>query len=523
MKWIGGKPTEPAWLYGVAGVLMLGGPVGRELYLNHYPARPEAFLLPLIAGAIGAIVAVGSWRVGGIIGTIAFGGLLFVFTDLQLDPERWTYTAVVLVGCIVLMQLLSAHRAAICALSLGALYLTSVVRPSIAPPPARMDAEGTGRPTNPVLVHIVFDAHWGVGALRAVGDTQTADFLTDFYLTRGFHLYEAAYSRHMDTRESFRSVIHLGETPTDPMPQRGPYVHSMRRNPYFRRLHELGYAIRVYQSTHLDFCNSETAVVSCEVQSANSIANVGLVDGSWLVRGFWGLQYFLSTRSHVFARLMPGPDSWRRALAGGALATGRDLSRAMASHPSGGTAWFVHVLLPHRPFQVDKECRIQNDPSRYLDYGLPAHPSDSLWRAALGAYAGQVRCAHRILADVIDAVDSTVGREHSIVIVHGDHGSWLHPEERHDYSLPLSKYSASELNTHFATLLAVRRPQDSAALHRNPVPVQDIIRQLAQYGFSGAVSEEWPAYISRLPDREHPNGQVRALTAADMPWARRPD
>jgi len=524
MRLVGGKPTEPVWLYVLAGALMLGGPVWRELYFHHYPARPEAFLLPLIAGTVGAIVAVGSRVAGGLLGAVTFGGLLFVFTDLQFDPQHWTYMAVVLGGCIALAQLFASRRAAISALSLGAFYLTSLARPAVAPRPVRLDTTGTARSTSPLLVHVVFDAQWGVGGLRAAGDTLTAEFLKDFYLTRGFELYEAAYSRYMETDESLRSVMLLGRTQSDSMPpRRGPYAHSIQRNPYFGRLHELGYVIRVDQSTYIDFCNGDTPVVSCEVRSGNSIANVGFLDGSWVPRGVLASQYFLSTRSHIFARLFPGHESWRRALAGGGLAALRHLSRSIAIRPSGGNAWFVHVLFPHRPFQADEECRVQTDPSRYLDYDLPAHPSDSLWRAALSAYADQVRCAHRALAEVIETIDSTVGREHSIVIVQGDHGSRMHSHALHDPQAALEAYTAAELNSHFATLLAVRRPQVPASLHGEPTPIQDVIWELARSDFRSALPATWPHYVSKLPYRAHPSEQVRLLSASDMPWARQPD
>jgi hypothetical protein len=177
MQLVGGKRTEALWLYAVAGALMVGGPVWHELYVNHYPARPEAFLLPLLVGAIGAIVAVVSRVVGGLLGTIAFGGLLFVFSDLQLDPQLWTYTALVLAGCIALAQLLISHRAAISALALGAFYLTSLLRPAVAPPPTRLDTEWRNPPT--LFWCTSFSTNNGVGGLRAAGDSETADFLKD--------------------------------------------------------------------------------------------------------------------------------------------------------------------------------------------------------------------------------------------------------------------------------------------------------------------------------------------------------
>jgi hypothetical protein len=119
MQLIGGKRAESQWLYALAGALMIGGPIWRELYVNHYPARPEALVLPLAGGMLGALAAAGSRLAGGLAGTLVFSGLLFVFTDLQFDFQQYTYTALLLLACIVLAFLLASHRAAICALGLG--------------------------------------------------------------------------------------------------------------------------------------------------------------------------------------------------------------------------------------------------------------------------------------------------------------------------------------------------------------------------------------------------------------------
>jgi arylsulfatase A-like enzyme len=238
----------------------------------------------------------------------------------------------------------------------------------------------------------------------------------------------------------------------------------------------------------------------------------------------WVARYILGTRSHIYARLFPVQTSWRRSAVGGGLAAGRHLTSAIGSHPKGGIAWFAHLLLPHRPVNADEECRVQTDPSRQLPYNdLPdEHPTDLSWRAELRAYAGQVRCAHRVLAGVLDAIDRTVGRDHSIVIVHGDHGSRMHQFDRHHPNLPLEAYTPSELNSDFATLLAVRRPQVPGTLHREPAPVQEVIWELVRSGFTGALPEAWPQYVGKMPDRTHAQ-RVRPLAASDMPWARRPD
>lgn len=520
MRLVGGKRTEPLWLYALAGALMVGGPMWRELYVSHYPARPEVFALTLVAAAIGTIVAAGSWLVGGLLGTAIFGGLLFLYADLQLDLERSTYTAVVLGGCLVLAFVLVYRRAAISALALGAFYLSSLVRPSPASTAAKPEGANAARP-NTLLVHIILDEQWGVGGLRAAGDSATADFLTDFYLKRGFEIYESAYSRHLLSAASIPAVLSLGEELATRAPAPAAYQRRMERNPYFDRLRELRYEIRVYQSTFLDFCGGEVTVASCEVEQANSIRNFAFFEGSWVTRATTAGRFFLNTRSHVYEKLRSERTVWRRGVEGGGLAALRRLTDAIAARPNEGTAWFVHVLLPHRPVRSDAECQILTDPSQHLGYDVPEHPSDSLWREWLRLYGGQVRCAHRALGRVIDAIDQTVGRDRSIVIVHGDHGSRLHRVAPARDAL--ESYTLDEINSNYPTLLAVRRPEVAAAVHPEPIPLQDAIWELVRSSFTGPLPTTWQHYLWQVPDSSQTREVVRPLAPSDMLWARRPD
>lgn len=525
MQLVGGKRTEAQWLYALAGALMVGGPVWRELYVNRYPDRPEAFIVPLVAAAIGATGGITSRLVGGLLGTMLFGGLLFVFVDLQFDLHHRTYTALLLAGSIGLALLLVTHRAVISGLALGTFYLTSLIRTAVAAPtrPATTDAVRT---ITPVLVHIILDEQWGVGGFRAAGDTVTAEFLKAFYLKRGFELFEAAYSRYELTTESVPIALSLGNSPIFSQEKTTtfarPYEKTLHTNPYFARLHELGYDIRVYQPTFIDYCSgTDAAVASCDVQSGNSISNIGFLEGSWITRGIWISRFFLNTRSHVYERLIHEPTIWRRSVAGGGLATMRSVTDAIREREQRPTAYFVHALLPHRPIQTDAECRVLTDPSGHIGYDYPQHPSDSLWRAALRFYAGQVRCAHKALANLIDAIDSTVGPDQSIVIVHGDHGSRMYP--RKPVREALEAYTVEELNATFATLLAVRRPKVGAVLHGSPTPVQDVIWELARTDFAGPIPDKWEHTLRKMPDSSNATGTVRPLANSDMLWARPPD
>lgn len=519
MKEPGGRPAEPRWLHLVAGALMAGGPVWHYLYVNHYPfARVEAFLLPVAAALLGASVAAVAHRIGGLVGSLIFGTLLFGFTDLQFDLQEYFFTAGVLLGCIGLSLLLRERRATIACLSLGAFYAASLPRPALTPPLAQ--AVGATVPQNgkPLLLHIILDEQWGVGGLRAAGDTATAAFLRKFYLERGFEIYEGAYSRSSMTEQSVPDMLSLGETATVTWPS--PGMGRVTENPYFERLQKLGFSILAYQTNYFDYCHSPGApVVGCSVVPFNSIANVGHLGGKWTRRAIMAGHYFLKMNSHIYVRLRTESPAGKVSIAGGGLATAKEVRNALATRPLQGMAFFVHLLLPHRPFEFDAECRVIKDPAD-RDNGGYGRSKEAENRAhTMTLEADQILCAHKVLADLIATLDQAVGRDGAIVLVHGDHGSRLFEDESKS---GLSELTGPELNSLFSTLLAIRRPGVPAAVHLEPVPVQDFIWELAGNGFVGEVRGPWRHYLRKEPSKENPADTLRTLDASEMPWVKPP-
>jgi hypothetical protein len=447
--------------------------------------------------------------------------------DLQLNLENRFPTLAVVAVCFALAFLLRDRRSILVCLMLGAFNLASLPRPSdrlVSAPGA-----DTARPRGslPVLVHIVLDEQWGIGGLRAAGDSVAAQFMADFYLERGFEVYEGAYSRWGRTRTSVPEEFSLGRpADVEPLPpnDKFPERFRLRTNPYFERLSEMGYSIDVYQSTHLDFCRAGTrALASCQTAPANSIANIGYLGGAWTGRAKLATRYFLNLTSHAYEKFKRPPDdtAWRRSTVGGGLAQFERVRDALADGPVAGKAFFVHVLSPHRPLEVDDDCRAYADPSRRVGYDLPNPFTDSSWRAVLTLYVAQSRCVHRAVAGVLDALDRTVGRDGAIVIVQGDHGWRMPPSPAETDS---ARIDVQGLNSVFSTLLAIRRPGVPAAEHKEAVPIQDFLWELVRNDFKGGAWTKWEHYV-----HPHENGQdslpfaaptTRALAPGEMVWAR---
>lgn len=516
-------PTESTWLYALAGALLVGGPLWHYLFVNRYPfSRPEAILLPLGAALLGAGAAAVAHRIGGLVEHLVFGVLVYVFLDWQFDLEARIPTALIAIGCVALPYLVRSRRAALACITLGAFDLASLPRPSERFVPAA--GATVARPAAvrlPLLVHIILDEQWGVGGLEAAGDSATAAMLRAFYLQRGFEVYEGAYSRSSQTRVSIPAVLSLGGPPGRVTAIPGNRDRfRLHANAYFEKLRAVGYTIHVYQTTHLDFCHSTPALVaSCRTGTANSIANIGYLRGSWKVRAMLVARYFLNLRSHAYRILKRPPDAegWRRSSAGRGLASLAELRDAIAGRESGARAFFVHVLLPHRPLEVDSLCRAYANPAHRVNE-LPRHLSDSSWRAILLRYAAQDRCVHGALSEVLAAVDRTVGRDGAIVIIHGDHGPRMH---RNAPEAMATRLDTLQLNSKYSTLLAIRRPRVPAASHPGAVPIQDFLWELFRKDFAGAISGEWAPWVAGLAsDSAGPPTFVQALTPSDMIWAR---
>ena len=521
MRRTGDGSAESSWLYAIAGALMGGGPVWRFLYVNHYPfGQPEAIALPVVAALIGATVAVLGHRIGGVLESLGFGAGLYLFADLQFDLEKVVPSALILGGCLAVSFLIRPRRAALTGITLGVFYLASLPRGGAtapilaAAPPATADL--------PLLVHVVLDEQWGVGGLRAEGDSATAAFLTAFYRERGFEFFEAAYSRSGETVASLASTLSLGQPPAYNPKEVAPHFHkSLRTIPYFDRLRSAGYAIYVYQSTQLDYCHAAAPVTGCETQPSNSIANTGHLPGDWPARAVRASRYFLTATSHVYARAFPTTPAgwfvaWTHAVTGGGLVAVEHAREAILGRPRGNRAFFVHVLLPHRPIDVDAECRILGDRAARATHATIVNPSDSQWRETLAYEGDQIRCAHRALDELLAAVDSTVGRDHSIIIVQGDHGSRLNRNP-----LPsrlLATLDRRALNSQFSTVLAIRRPEVPGAVYSEPVPVQDFLWKLIGNDFKGSVNGPWRHFVQDSGRAD----TLRSLAVGDMLWARVP-
>jgi hypothetical protein len=209
---------------------------------------------------------------------------------------------------------------------------------------------------------------------------------------------------------------------------------------------------------------------------------------------------------------------WRRSLTGGALTQLDRLSSDLRTGPNVGVAYFVHLLLPHRPLEVDSLCHLITDLSQRVGYNQLDTMAGPAWRNMVERYGSQVRCAHRRIASLVQIVDSMTAPGKSIIIVNGDHGSRL--LKAPGDAKPLGSMSASKLNSSYSTLLAVRLPGTPAAVRQGAIPIQEFISELAGRNFQSTPDQQWRHFVHLLESDSANHSTLRMLNLENMPWAR---
>jgi hypothetical protein len=321
-----------------------------------------------------------------------------------------------------------------------------------------------------------------------------------FYRRHGFRLYERAYSRFFWSHSSIPAT--LSRFPSDGRPDqsvKGSGQHFvMQDNRVFRWAFGRGYRIHVLQTSFLDTCSRQRELIaSCRTVPANSITSLRLLPLPATRRILLEYGFFLSVESAVVKSVRHGLQrrSSRKAAddsagagvvqweadkgeAGMALEVLAQL-RARLREDLPGSFYFVHVLLPHFPYELDRECR----GLAQLRQRLGAGWLDGVWgntpasrRVRWALYAGQVECLYTHLDSLLATIDSVAPPQGVRIMIHGDHGSRI--VRTMPYPENASKLTEEDLLDGFATLLAIRGPGIPAGIDSSAVLIQEAVPRL---------------------------------------------
>ncbi|MEM7172050.1 MAG: sulfatase-like hydrolase/transferase [Pseudomonadota bacterium] len=353
----------------------------------------------------------------------------------------------------------------------------------------------------PLIVHLVLDGFLGLDGFldEGIESIQVRNDLERFFSVHQFQVYGGAYSQYFMTHNALANLYN-GESQSTG----NRHLHHDGRkwvlieNLYFERLAEAGYALRILQSNHMDFCHGrEWTTTQCETYPSSSIGSLkrlGLpltqmvkeITGSFLTRTFlypflvksyesvrsllgrFGLDFLprWDDRQFIYYSL-EGPEVFDR------------LNRQIMN-AGPGQFHFAHILLPHAPYFLTEDCQVKPDTadwtSRRLGHSDLYSAGTLAYRVeATRSYMMQVQCVRMQLERVFFSLKRAGLWDDTIVLIQGDHGSRITLRDPVD-----SIYSPShnDLVASYSSMFAIKVPGRDGGYDGHGVPMQNLFSPL---------------------------------------------
>lgn len=434
--------------------------------------------------------------------------LITLFLDIRANifNELGLQTLFVIAGILIVTWVLYLNVSKILSAVFGVIFVFIFSLPVL---PQIQEYPGSGRPNSqpadglPAYVHIILDEYTGTEALDEEIDKQSDLKRTakSLFLGNEFRLFGRAYSEYFDTWDSLSAMVNAysGENPRQLYAYRNEAFNTVLRNKYLRDRHNAGYAIRVYQTSFMDFCSEASDIIDkCLTYSpflgisSGTLAGLDWADKLKIISSvLWRRSYIreeiqkLYTGTVVLAARngvsMPGGDIPQFVGLGpiAALPVFDQLISDVVTAPKG-TMFFAHLLIPHSPYSLDSSCRIRRP---VLDWKLISLPipldsgqvnTDSSRAARYDDYIDQAQCALTKIDELIDALKSAGKFETSTIIVHGDHGSKISRFRPRKFFK--DKLEDQDYYDGFSTLFAVKAPHIAAGYDLRMLPLERLLR-----------------------------------------------
>jgi hypothetical protein len=494
-----GDRLRDGLLAGGTGAAVLIASLVNFLAYQQYPLlRPEIGIVVAALLAVAALVGAVYGASGHLVRALLQIYLVVVAVDLNTDGLA------AIAAAVAILLVFNRHAMLFLRITSAIVAVTALITANSGTSGAIAVAAADGEAVErPALVHLVLDEHIGVEGI--LGDQpQKAALraeLKSFYTGNGFKLFGGAYGEYFRTVNAIPQMLNFGVE----QPWRGDVEDgvSLKENAYFDRLGELGYRIRVLQTDFLDYC-SNAAVSKCHSERA---ANVGAIIGSRMTvrEKAWLIGLVLANRSGMLWVGMDVYDTaaiwarqqgfaWPRATHEipnfGARAALNHLAEELRQ-ARPGDAFFAHVLLPHSPYLLDRNCRLRDD--------WREHVNDTL-ELRERAYTEQVSCATTKVRAALEAIAQSPAGANAIVIVQGDHGSRVFDTPEHK-----GAFTDEELVAGYSTLFAIRAPGLEPGYDPRPLPAWALLDAAA-----------WSEFKSAEPRLD--NDFVPTVTLEDEDW-----
>ena len=355
--------------------------------------------------------------------------------------------------------------------------------------PSKPSLEGVKVQPDGLFIHLILDEFMAPAAFPddIDGSAEIRARIYEFFEHSGFVLWERAFSRHFMSGYSIPDQMNYEITYTNTDVESADYVgkSSALKNaePYFRELTSRGYRVNVIQTAHLDFCEN-AFVASCRsLESFNPFSEfIGTLGSArfflvlkTLHKVFLAIpnSYFVNYVGDFVVKINIAQKDIPLWLDGYAFPMWFDEITETIATSSPGSAFFVHVLVPHAPYILDESCRYSGKPDFPYKLGQPYDYQDRKKSAAkridqYERYVSQVHCVLNKLEGLMNRLEEVGRFAGATIIINGDHGS------RISEAFHLEYMNDDDVVTNYASLFAVRQPGMPARVEPEFASVQDL-------------------------------------------------
>jgi hypothetical protein len=327
------------------------------------------------------------------------------------------------------------------------------------------------------------------------------DAIANFYVQRGFHVFEDAYSADQRTWQSVPRILNFGPSDLEGfVDQKGLYDGNIKRAIAFeeisrrRRLHVMANEFIDLTSAIKRVSNlasfTEYRILGFSVDATASQLSFmerlkivfSLVGHSIRSRGV-PLYLHLMNDTEFGRRLKETTDVVRQVHPMTGMKLFSDLGDGIRKEGRRGEYYFAHLMLPHSPYVFTSECRVRPTADWLVQDSEPEVDTLQTRARRYRLYYEQVLCTNRLVGKFLDAIERNPALSDAVVIIHGDHGSRISLREPEMWVG--TGYGEADYNRDWrATFFAVRTPGEAGGRSSQPAVIHDLYEDLVKSDFT---------------------------------------
>ena len=393
--------------------------------------------------------------------------VIIVFSELPtsfLYPEgiRFRYVflfSLFLVGTI--LYFLRGHRIRFLLTLFSIMWLVGLTSQSGIKATQTLDKSHQPDLSLPPYIHIVLDEHIGIEGIPPSFDKNN-EFslkLKNKYTDQGFLTFGRAYSRFFKTEASFINFLNFQSSyDADTYMKEANFTP----NALFDTLDKRGYVINIFSAGGVDFCDKNTTYRLGRCINTWSGGLKLYHDGAFIIYNFTRKMRLLNMYDAVASKLgMPEVNFNMYPNLLKVVTSTKEFS-SFLGEGKRGNAYFIHLLLPHSPYFLDKECSFDYDGNFFIKEKL---------NVVYERYIKQTQCAHTLVDQILNKLDSNKEAQDSTIIIHGDHGSRI-PWKR-DGTV---SFTDEEYIQWFSTFFSIRSPEVTPGYDRRAFALDELLK-----------------------------------------------